>query len=215
MTTSARTPERPAKPTLSAEHKRDLRSLGVTGPQLEWLQRVLPSIAWRLQARPRLEDVRDHLKQIDRVAKELAELVNRAARSPFAAEAIRHVDTAADVLASLPDDGTRPEVFDLASLMTVLTAPVAAALDRLGTEQRGGHADGAGAVEFVVRALARPTDDDSQLMARRSTPRARGTTGFTRIAQVVFSAATANPDWLVRDLRQPIEAFLKAGRLKS
>lgn len=175
---------------------------------------MLPSIAWRLQARPRLEDVRTDLEQAARAAADLASLVNRAARSPSAAEAIRHVETAADVLAGLPDDGARPEVFGLDSLATVLKITVAAALDRLGKEQRGGHADGAGAVERVVWALARPTDDESKLTAERSKPRPRGTTGFTRIAAIVFSAATADPDWLVRDLRRPIEAFLKAGSSK-
>lgn len=181
-----------------------LVKFGLADAQIEWIGRVLPSIADRLAPVVPAADVGDVLMKIGDATKALNLIVRSVGNSPAHAEAVSHFNTAVQCIDAVdPGDGTWPEVVDFVQIARLLDGLHKAAVAAHGPfKQRGGYRDPGGAVERLLWAMNRVDPKALNTRAREVTENIKPVAEqgkskknrFVDIARVVFGVATGE-DW--------------------
>lgn len=198
-----------------------LLKIGLVEAQIDWIGRVLPSIADRLQQSTPAADVADVLDKIGDATQSLAKIAASSAKLPAHAEAVRHFDTAIQCVdAADPADGTWPDVVDFVRLARLLDGLHKAAVHAHGPfKQRGGYRDAAGAIERLLWAINRVDPKTLDTKASKVTKGIKPVAEqgksrrnrFVEIARLVFGVATGE-DWTnpERSLKGLVERWKKA-----
>lgn len=180
-----------------------LLKMGLADAQIDWVGRVLPSIANRLEQVAPATDVSDVLAKIGEATRTLNLIAGNLGK-PAYAEAVRHFDTAVQSVDVVdPGDGTWPDLVDFVQLARLLGGLHKAAISAHGPfNRRHGYRDPGGAVERLLWAINRVDPSSLSAVAREVTKNIKpvaekGRTGrnaFVAIARVVFGIA-AGEDW--------------------